>query len=151
VEWINPLRGCLVGLDTAPLIYFIEQDLTRSSRLKPLFAAAERGEFRLVTSYVTLLEVLVHPLRNDRKDLAQKYRDILLNSASLVCLPLNAEIAEEAARLRATHNLRTPDAIQVATARSAGASWFITNDVALSALPHLSVVIVDRLSSEQSV
>ena len=106
MEWIDALRGETVGLDTAPLIYFIEQHPVRAAKLKPFFAAAERREFRVVTSLVTLLEVLVHPLRNGRDDLASEYRDILLRSPSLTALPVSEEIAEEAACLVRRQNAR---------------------------------------------
>jgi predicted nucleic acid-binding protein len=118
-----------------------------AARLKPFFAAAERGEFRIVTSLVTLLEVLVHPLRNGREDLAREYRGILLRSPGLTALPLGEEIAEEAARLRALHGVKTPDAIQLATALLAGATWFLTNDRDVPPVPGLSVLIVDRLQT----
>lgn len=59
--WIDALSGEIVGLDSAPLIYFIERHPSHLARLKPFFAAAERREFRIVTSLVTLLEVLVPP------------------------------------------------------------------------------------------
>jgi predicted nucleic acid-binding protein len=131
VEWIDALRGQTVGLDSAPLIYFIERDPSRATKLRPFFAAAQMQELRVVTSLVTLLEVLVHPLRRGREDLAREYRDILLRSASLSTAPLTEEIVEEAARQRAHYNVRTPDAIQLATAMRAGASWFLTNDASL--------------------
>jgi len=121
VEWIAALRGATVGLDTAPLIYFIEEHPKYLPRLQPFFEAADRGQFRIVTSFVTLLEVLVHPLRSGREDLAREYRDILLRSANLTAIPLGEQIAEEAARLRAAQNLQTPDAVQLATAKSAAA------------------------------
>lgn len=145
MEWINALRGEVVGLDTAPLIYFIERHPSHIARLKPFFAAAERREFRIVTSLVTLLEVLVHPLRSGREDLVREYRDILLRSPSLTALPVGEAIAEEAARLRSSRNLKTPDAIQLATAKIAGATWFLTNDGGLPSLPGISLLIVDRL------
>src|ERR1700733_9000562 len=66
-----------------------------------------------------------------REDLAKEERDILLRSASLTTVPPTEEIVEEAAGHRALHNLRTPDAIQLATALHAGASWFLTNDMDL--------------------
>lgn len=146
MEWVSALRGEIIGLDTAPLIYFIERHPSHIARLRPFFAAAERREFRIVTSLVTLLEVLLHPLRSGREDLMREYRDILLRSASLTALPVGEAIAEEAARLRASRNLKTPDAIQPATAKVAGASWFLTNDGGLPALPGISMLIVDRLA-----
>ena len=66
----------------------------------------------IVTSTVTLLEVLVHPLRSNNRELATEYRDILLNSKQMTLEVSNA-IAEQAAQLRAPHNIRTPDAIQI--------------------------------------
>jgi len=145
VEWIEALRGSTVGLDTGPLIYYIEEHPGFLAKVRPFFEAAERGEFRIVTSFVTLIEVLVHPLREGRPELAQEYRNILLHSPALTAIPLDEGIAEEAARLRARHNLRTPDAIQLATAIRAGASWFLTNDAELANLPEIYVVVLKQL------
>jgi predicted nucleic acid-binding protein len=145
VGWVDALRGKTVGLDTAPLIYFIEQSPGRIEKLRPFFAAAGRGEFRLTTSFVTLVEVLVQPLRNGRVDIAHAYRDILLRSPALRAVPLDKQVAEEAARLRAVHSLRTPDAIQVATAVQSGASHFLTNDAALAQISGITVLLLDAL------
>ena len=143
--WVAALRGKTVGLDTAPLIYFIEQSPGRIEKLPPFFAAAGRDHFRLTTSVITLLEVLVHPLRNGREDLVRAYRDILLRSPALRAIPFDPRAAEEAARLRAAHNLRTPDAIPVATAIQSGASHFLTNDATLARVSGISVLVLDAL------
>jgi len=58
---------------------------------------------------------------------------------------LDEGIAEVAAALRARHNIRTPDAIQLATAIRAGASWFLTNDAELANLPEIYVVVLKQL------
>ena len=55
------------------------------------------------------------------------------------------EIAEEAARLRAFHNIRTPDSIQMATAIFGGASFFLTNDTRLPSLPNLKTLVLEDL------
>jgi len=145
VEWIESLRGSTVGLDTGPLIYYIEEHPALLAKIKPFFEAAERNEFRIVTSYVTLIEVLVHPLREGRPELAREYRNILLQSPVLSAIPLDEGIAEEAAGLRARHNIRTPDAIQLATAIRGGASWFLTNDAELANLPEIPVLVLKQL------
>ena len=145
MAWIDALRGGIVGIETSPLIYFIERHPSHAAKVKPFFVAAERREFRIVTSFVTLLEVLIHPLRNGRDNLAHEYRDILLRSPGLTALPVDEEIAEEAARLRAAHSVKTPDAIQLATAKIAGATWFLTNDGNLPSPPGISLLVVDHL------
>ena len=60
MEWVADLSGKVVGLDSAPLIYFIEEHPAYLATVRPFFEALDRGEFTVVTSMVTLLEVLVH-------------------------------------------------------------------------------------------
>lgn len=145
MEWVEALRDEIVGLDTAPLIYFIEENRTYLERVSAFFEALDEGNFRAVTSTVTLVEVLVHPFRRNEPALARRYRDILLDTRGLEVLPLTRDVAVEAARLRAAHNLRTPDAIQMSTAVGAGASAFLTNDSRLPSLPNLRALVLDEL------
>jgi predicted nucleic acid-binding protein len=63
MEWLARLRGKVVGLDTAPLIYLVEENPSYLEIVEAFFTAFDRGEFRIVTSTITLTEVLVHPLR----------------------------------------------------------------------------------------
>ena len=100
MEWIDVLQGKTVGLDTAPLIYFIEEDPTYLEIVTLFFESMDRGDFTVVTSTVTLLEVLIHPYRNKNTALAEEYRDILLNSKP-VTLDVTNSISEQAAQLRA--------------------------------------------------
>jgi predicted nucleic acid-binding protein len=145
VGWIDSLHGSTVGLDTGPLIYYIEESPSFLPKVAPFFEAAERGEFRIVTSFITLIEVLVHPVREGRRDLAQQYRDVLLHAPNLMAIPVDGDIAEEAAKLRAHFKLRTPDAIQMATAIQSGASWFFTSDGTLPQIPGISMLVLKRL------
>jgi len=93
---------------------------------------------------VTLLEVLVHPLRSNNRELATEYRDILLNSRLMTIEVTNA-IAEQAAQLKATHNIRTPDAIQISAALNAGATHFFANDIRLPEIPSIQTLSLDSL------
>lgn len=145
MEWIAQLQGYVVGLDSAPLIYFIEQNPTYLEMMRLFFRTLNQGEFRAVTSVVTLPEVLVYPLRQGNTILAQQYRDILFNAEGLTTIQVSPDIAEVAAQLRAIHNLRTPDAVQMATAICEGASFFLTNDARLSSLPGLEVLVLEEL------
>ena len=142
MEWVTNLQGKTIGLDTAPLIYFIEEHPTYLETILNLFEAVERGEVTAVTSTVTLLEELVHPFRSNNDDLATEYRDILLHS-KVITYDISAPIAEAAAQLRSRHNIRTPDAIQIAAAMHAGASHFLTNDARLPAIPSIEILVLD--------
>jgi predicted nucleic acid-binding protein len=144
VEWVNDLHGKTVGLDMAPLIYFIEENPTYLEAAKLFFQAMDRGDLAVVTSTVTLLEVLVHPLRRNNAALAAEYRDILLNS-KLMTLDISSAIAEQAAQLRAVYDIRTPDAIQLSAALHAGATHFVTNDIRLPEIPSIQILSLDAL------
>ncbi len=87
-----------MGLDTAPLIYFMERNPKYIEMMRLFFRSFDRGDFRLVTSTVTLVEVLVHPLQQKNTILAQEYREILLNQESLTVVELTPDIAEKAAQ-----------------------------------------------------
>ncbi|MFN7348786.1 MAG: type II toxin-antitoxin system VapC family toxin [Dolichospermum sp.] len=147
MEWLNELQGKIIGLDTAPLIYFIEENPSYLEVTDAFFIAMYRGDFSVVTSVLTISEVLVYPLRAGNTILAQQYRDILFNSQGLTTIEVLPDIAENAAKLRADYNLRTPDAIQMATAIYGGASIFLTNDIRLPSLPGLTVLVLNQLIS----
>src|SRR4051812_9106767 len=122
------LHGQTIGLDTAPLIYFIERHPDYIQLLRPFFTAVSKGQLRAVTSTVTLLEVLVQPLRRNDEALAHRYNDILLSSPNISTLPLTHSIAQSAADLRARFNLKTADSVQLALAIEEQAAAFLTND-----------------------
>jgi predicted nucleic acid-binding protein len=146
MAWIEALFGTVVGLDTAPLIYFIEEHPTYLPLVRPFFQAVDRGDLRIITSVLTLTEVLVHPLRNGDRSLADQYRRILLHARQVTTVPVSEEVAEEAAQLRGAHGLRTPDAIQLATAVRSGASSFLTNDSRLpKSIASLKLLILNQL------
>jgi predicted nucleic acid-binding protein len=143
--WIEDLHGQTVGVDTAPFIYFVEEHPSYLEPMRGFFSSVGAGRIKAVTSTVTLLEVLVQPFRRAAGDLARQYRDIILSSDGLSCVDLSSEIAENAARLRAQYNLRTPDAIQLATAIRSGASSFLTNDKFLPSISSIRLLILDNL------
>jgi predicted nucleic acid-binding protein len=145
MEWLNKLSGSIVGLDTAPLIYLIEKNPKYLPIVGPFFQALERGEFQVVTSTLTLSEVLVHPYRHGDLVLAQNYSSILHSAPNLTMLPVSSPIAEEAARIRSAHGMRTPDAIQLATARAGRATSFLTNDTELRPIPGMQFLVLESL------
>lgn len=140
------LKGIFrIGIDTAPFIYFIEANPNYDQYLTPIFSAISQAKLIGITSTISITEVLVHPLRNGNVELALQYRNLLMNSQHLICRPVDAEIAELAASLRVKYQLRTPDALQIATAILANAEAFLTNDKNLKRVKELKVIIMDDL------
>jgi hypothetical protein len=97
MEWIKPLAGTIVAVDTAPLIYFIERHPRYFSTIDPFFEALDRRHFQAITSTLTLTEVLVLPLRAGNSSLASDYLNILTKSRNLVMLPVSEAIASSRA------------------------------------------------------
>lgn len=142
---IDTLWGSKVCIDTAPFIYFIEKHEKYLTVLKPFFTEISSGNIEAMTSTVTLLEVLVHPIRTGNKVLAEKYREILLYSDGLTIFEVLNDISEKAAELRAYYSIKTPDAIQLATAIIHGANNFLTNDPALQKIDAVKVIVLDNV------
>jgi predicted nucleic acid-binding protein len=127
-------------MDTAAFIYFIEAHPVYLPLLRPLFAAADREALMLVTSAVTLLEVLVVPYRAGNLALANRYEALLTRSRGVLIREIDRTQLRAAAQIRAVSSVRTPDALQLAAALAEGCTAFITNDRRLPSLPGLRVL-----------
>lgn len=143
MEIVKELRGQRICLDTAPIIYFIEDHDKYRNMLRPVFLEIDSGNIEAMTSTITLLEVLVHPLRTGNEALAEKYREILLSSGGLTTFEIFHEISEIASKLRAKYSIRTPDAIQMGVGIRYGAAKFLTNDPSLRKVSEIKVIILD--------
>lgn len=146
-ELATALRATSIAyLDTAPLIYVIEDHPTFAPLVAPLLDAIDRGEKRGISSFLTLAEILVQPYRRRRADLAARYRELLVGSPNMRLLPLDEAVAVETARIRASYGIRLADAVHLATAVSAGADAFVTNDARLRRFREVRVIVLTDLT-----
>jgi predicted nucleic acid-binding protein len=120
--------GAAVVVDAAPIIYFLEDHPTLGARFAALFERVAQGEISIVTSAITLAEVLAGPLAAGNEILAEQYRVALTEGAGWSVHPVTASLAVVAARFRVRHRLKLPDAIQLATAVDVGAYALVTHD-----------------------
>jgi predicted nucleic acid-binding protein len=121
-----------IFFDTNVFIYMFEgvepnRSLTLAIRKRML----DRGD-RIVTSAMTLGEVLLRPTKLGQTSLLEQYDRAIRATAQIVSF--DAVIAWRYASLRATHKLRNADAIQLACAAHFGVDLFITNDTDLHKL-----------------
>ena len=140
---ILPASG-LVYVDANSVIYTVEKHPVYEPVLQPLWQAAKAKSIEVVSSDLVLMETLVGPLKSGDTTLEKAYDQALLGT-DMRLLPITQPILREAARLRATTKLKTPDAMHAATSKSAGCVLFVTNDVGFRAVPGLPVVILDDL------
>jgi predicted nucleic acid-binding protein len=134
-----------LGLDTAPIIYFIEAHPRYDAIVEQVFGLIASGSLTGVTSTITLTEVLVQPFMRGDTRLQQEYRDLLLHSDHFEVAPIDAGTAERAADLRARYGLRTPDALQLASALGSGCEAFLTDDSKLQRVVELRILMLDSL------
>lgn len=134
-----------VALDTSPFIYFVEQNSVYVDVMREIFKRITQGKLQASSSVITLTEVLVQPLRQKNKRLADDYRNLLFNGANFRLSPLTASIAETAAELRAGYNLRTPDALQIAAALKNGCDAFLCNDNDLKCVTEIKILVLDEI------
>jgi predicted nucleic acid-binding protein len=134
-----------IFLDTAPLIYFIEGNSQYQEKLEQIFKSNDNGDFAFIASSITLLEVLVKPLKEGRNELAKKYINILTGAKGIEVFEITNDIAIKAAELRAKYNLKTPDAIQLATAIECNADYFLTNDLRLKLVTEVKCIVLTEL------
>jgi predicted nucleic acid-binding protein len=133
-----------VYVDTMAVIYTVERFPDYWPLLEPLWLTAQSGAFEIITSELTLMEVLVKPLKTGDAALAMAFENALV-STQVHLLPITQAILRSAAQMRATTKLRTPDAIHAASAAQAGCSLFVTNDRVFRSVAGLPAVILDDL------
>ena len=112
--------------DTNLFIYLWEDYGALSQAVADLRKKMLRRRDQLLTSTLTLGEILVKPTVAGNAQLCRKYEDALLSVAVLI--PLDARVAKTYASIRRDRTLKAPDVIQLASAASAAADLFITND-----------------------
>jgi predicted nucleic acid-binding protein len=129
-----------VGVDTAIFIYFIEESPRFLPLLEPLFREVDEGRRELITSALTLLEVLVVPHRSGDHLLAGRYEALLTQSRGVRVAEISRDHLRAAAQLRAATGVKTPDSLQLVAALAAGCTSFLTNDRDLPKIPGLHIL-----------
>ncbi|MEW6235309.1 MAG: PIN domain-containing protein [Candidatus Omnitrophota bacterium] len=123
-----------IFLDSAPVIYFVEQHPVYYSLLKPVFERIDNGEWKAVISPITIAECLIIPLRMGNHETTEAFIDLFGNGASVACASLQSSAAQKAAEIRARHNLTLLDSFQIAAAIENQCDVFLTNDKELRRL-----------------
>ncbi len=141
------LSGQRLCVDTNVFIYLGEQHAKLGPTARSLFKAAHEGFCALVTSELTLAEVLVLAFKWDQKDLQQQYMEALSPRRSLDIIPVSSEILVASARTRAIVGGKLPDSVHTATALAAGCAVYISEDRDIRTPDGLQLVSLSNLST----
>lgn len=138
------LSGRCIAIDSMCFIYHFARHPLYSPLTRVFFAALEHKEIFVVTSMLTITEVFVHAERSHDRLILHEYERFFHSFDNLQIIPVDWYIARAAARLRSEYaTLRTPDAVQVATAMIGECSTFMTNDKRLRKIVGVNLVLLD--------
>jgi predicted nucleic acid-binding protein len=137
-----------IFLDTMFFIYHFENNERFLGLTTDVLNLVEKGQIRCSTSYLTLMELLVKPIKEKRQDLVEEYRMIFETFPNLSMLALDKSVAYLAASFRARYNLKSADSIQLASAASAKCDLFLTNDKDLIQIKEFKISCMDEIVSD---
>jgi predicted nucleic acid-binding protein len=147
---LEVLRGFLrrhrkIALDSSVFIYETDANPKYLPVTNPVFAWLAHSDSRAVTSTVTMTELLVVPYRDADQHRVDEFYSLLLTYPNLEWIAPNLEIADMAARMRAAHRMRTPDALLAATAVHANATGLVTNDSIFQRVDVFETLVLESL------
>jgi predicted nucleic acid-binding protein len=138
-------RHRLIALDTNIFVYLLELNSRYVRITDQIFSWVATPSGRAVTSTLTMAELLVPCYRDGDEQQANEFYALLSTFPNLDWIAPNLEIADLAAQIRGLHGLRTPDALQAATAIYAHATAFLTNDPVFDRVDQFETLVLDRL------
>lgn len=117
-----------VFVDTAPIIYYLENSPLYSEVVKRFFATCIEKNIKVVTSAVTVEEYLVYPYSSGQMDLADNFKRFL-DYMNVEIIDINSDIAEFTSKLRGQYKgFKAMDALQISSAIASECDMFFTND-----------------------
>jgi predicted nucleic acid-binding protein len=118
-----------IYVDTNVFLAAYESAGARSDHAFWILSAIEQGEFRGVTSELTLAELLPGPIEDGNGALADAYHQVLTSGPCMDVQPVTRETLVATASLRAGRpGFKLPDAIHCATAMRTACAALVTDD-----------------------
>lgn len=114
-------------LDTAPIIYVVEQVPDFSEKILHYI---QKPDIELVVSDLTWMECRVKPLAENNETLLADY-DKFFSQSIIEIVELSRKVLERATHIRSQYNIKTPDAIHLGAAIISKCDIFLTNDQSL--------------------
>jgi predicted nucleic acid-binding protein len=134
-----------IALDTSIFIYQLEANGRYLALTDHIFSWLEQPGSGSITSTIAMTELLVQPYRALDEQRVDEFFGLLSTYPNLEWIAPDLQIADRAAQIRARHRLKTPDALQAATAVQARATGLITNDPVFERVDEFDTLVLDQL------
>jgi predicted nucleic acid-binding protein len=135
----------VLGIETAPFIYYTESRPVYVDKMRAIFNRVLNDPLQVKVSTIILPECLMKPFQANDTALITAYEALFENTEEITLVPVDLPVARRSAHLRAKYNLKTPDALHVATAIESGCQAFLTNDLGVKRVTELRVLVLDEL------
>ena len=131
-----------IFLDTAPIIYFVEQKDKYLNQIRNIFKVNYLSDF--YTSAISVAEYSLYPYLYDKSLLARYNQFIDIMGIKIVEIDKN--IAERSALIKSQYKFfKTADSLQLASALYSKCDLFITNDKQLRQFSEIEILVIDDL------
>ncbi len=133
-----------VFLDTAPIIYFLDNDVKFGEKAKSILEEILGNGKGLATSVITCMEYRTFPYRNNNYEKAEAFFEFV-SDCDIPLYSVNMEIAKKASMIRAEYGyFKAMDALQLASACIQGCDIFLTNDKQLKQFKEIRCVTLEE-------
>ena len=133
-----------VFLDTAPLSYFLDNDVNFGQKAKSVFEEILSNGKTIVSSAITCHEYLVFPYRTHNQEKIDVFFEFT-GSCGIELIPISAKIAETAAKIRAEYkDFKAMDSLQLAVSVETGCDIFLTNDKQLKQFNGIKCITLEE-------
>ena len=133
-----------VFLDTAPIIYFLDNDVNFGEKARSILEEILEDGKELATSVITCTEYLTFPYRSNNREKVEAFFEFITD-CDIPLYSVDIEIAKKASRIRAEYgNFKAMDALQLASACIKGCDLFLTNDKQLKQFEGIRCVTVEE-------
>ncbi len=129
-----------IGLDSAGFIYFLEDNHRFGVLSEVVFELAEKNKLVIISSILVLVEVLTGYRKANDDASEREFKQMMREFPNIETYDLNYNLIDRIIDLRTKYNIKTPDAIHIATAIENKADAFITNDKGLRKIKEIKVV-----------
>jgi len=134
-----------VFLDTAPIIYFLDEDVNFGNKVESILSEILENEIEMLTSTITCMEYLTYPYKTGNAEKVDAFFDFIVD-CNIPLYAVDEEVAKKAARIRAEYKaFKAMDALQPATACITGCDLFLTNDKQLRQFREIKCITVEEL------
>ena len=133
------------GVDSNVLIHLLEGSGALADKSAGVLDAIAAGDGSGVLASLALAEICSGPAQMGDLAMVERYADELTSLENVQVVPLDADVALDAAVIRGSTSMSLADAIHLACARHAGATVFVTNDRRVTPINRLEVAYLDDL------